>query len=211
MSAKRKRDSDSLAPDGTGSSHPSYVPETPRSSPDALDAVNDGGQLDETQELATGINGHDTIVAVTPCIAELQEEIESLEAVVQRLDDEKQALKMRLNEVQYYQRFNVTECKKWLAANYDFDRKDTPKLLAGIFENYLLQNERLDPLPHQLMVKNSSRAQARRERQINSRYHQVLGRDKEKAAASETTKPTKAPKTDDAVRSSGGGTVPVES
>ncbi|KAJ0411703.1 hypothetical protein ATCC90586_002087 [Pythium insidiosum] len=197
MSAKRKRESLSLKAQVLAE-HDDVAETAHVTSPD----INDH-QLDEVEELATGINGHDTIVATSPSVSELQEEVESLEAVVQRLDEEKQALKMRLNEIEYYQRFSVSECKKWLAANYEFDRKDTPELLAGIFENYLLQNDRLDPLPHQLMVKNSSRAQSRRERQIHSRYHQVLGRERERPTASVTVKPAKASKTEEPSRPAG--------
>lgn len=97
-------------------------------------------------------------------ISDMQKEIKSLEEIIDKLDREKRALKMRLNEVGYYRKFQAAHCRKWLQANYDFDRRDTPELLASIFEDYLMQNEELSPLPHQLIVKNSAKGQRRRQK-----------------------------------------------
>ncbi|CCI46991.1 unnamed protein product [Albugo candida] len=95
---------------------------------------------------------------------ELQEENQYLEEIIDQLESEKNALKMRLNETQYYDRFDVIDCKKWLQGNFEFDRKDTPELLATIFESYLMQDDNVNVLPHQLLVKNSTRARNRREK-----------------------------------------------
>lgn len=96
-------------------------------------------------------------------VFELQQDVQCLETVVARLEQEKHALKMRLNEIEFLKKFNVGDCRKWLSDNYDFDRKDSAALLAQIFENYLMQNEQqMQPLPHQLMVKNPYRKRARR-------------------------------------------------
>lgn len=102
-------------------------------------------------------------------VAELRSEIESLEEVIERLAEEKQALRMRLNEVEYARNFQVGHCKRWLQANFDFDRKDSPDLLAGIFEDYLLQNDSFEPLPHQMIVKNSTKGRLRREKLVQQR------------------------------------------
>lgn len=95
---------------------------------------------------------------------ELQEENQYLEEIIDQLESEKNALKMRLNETQYYDRFDVIDCKKWLQGNFEFDRKDTPELLATIFESYLMQDDNVNVLPHQLLIKNSTRARNRREK-----------------------------------------------
>lgn len=100
---------------------------------------------------------------------ELRQEIESLEEVVDRLENEKNALKMRLNEMEFFQKFQVGHCKRWLQSNFDFDRKDSPDLLAGIFEDYLMQNDTLEPLPHQMIVKNSAKGRMRREKLVQQR------------------------------------------
>lgn len=108
-------------------------------------------------------------------VADLRDEIEALEDALERVAAEKHALKMRLNEIEFVQKFQVGHCKRWLAANFDFDRKDSPDLLAGIFEDYLLQNDSLEPLPHQMIIKNSSRARARRDKLVQQRsQHQHL-------------------------------------
>ncbi|TMW63130.1 hypothetical protein Poli38472_002071 [Pythium oligandrum] len=149
---------------------------------------------DDPEELSTGITGHEAYrdAPASPQTQEaLEDEIETLEAVIQRLDQEKHALKMRLNEIQYHQKFNVNDCKKWLAANFDFDRKDTPELLAGIFENYLMQNDTLEPLPHQLMVKNSNRAQARREKLVHKRSQYRKEKDNKKQVEAQTARAKK--------------------
>lgn len=101
--------------------------------------------------------------------AELHQEIECLGQAIDKLEGEKNALKMRLNEIEYFQKFQVSHCKKWLQANFDFDRKDSPDLLAGIFEDYLLQNDNLEPLPHQMIVKNSAKGKLRRDKLIQQR------------------------------------------
>lgn len=101
--------------------------------------------------------------------AELRQEIECLEEVIDKLEDEKNALKMRLNEIEFFQKFQVGHCKRWLQANFDFDRKDSPDLLAGIFEDYLMQNDTLEPLPHQMIVKNSAKGRMRREKLVQQR------------------------------------------
>nr|CCA15292.1 AlNc14C10G1253 [Albugo laibachii Nc14] len=107
---------------------------------------------------------------------ELQEENQYLEEIIDQLESEKNALKLRLNETQYYDRFDVANCKKWLQGNFEFDRKDTPELLATIFESYLMQDDNVDVLPHQLLVKNSTRARNRREKRNLERMKLLTSR-----------------------------------
>ncbi|RLN93465.1 hypothetical protein BBJ28_00003367 [Nothophytophthora sp. Chile5] len=110
-----------------------------------------------------------SMAAVATVEEDLREEIQGLEEIIDELDVEKRALQKQLNQVHYYQKFQVGDCKKWLQSNFDFDRKDTPALLAAIFEDYLLHNDDLEPLPHQLLIKNSTRAQNRRLKQVQDR------------------------------------------
>lgn len=151
---------------------------------------------DDVEDLSTGITGHETIVAAVAkggrTVEELEDEVEALESVIERLDQEKHALRTRLNEVDFFKMFDFGDCKKWLTNNYEFDRRDTPELLAGIFENYLLQNDAFEPLPHQLLIKNSVRAQAKREKMVQGRSNLHQKRERERAQAAEA-KARKAP------------------
>jgi hypothetical protein len=105
-------------------------------------------------------------------IKELQDEVKYLNVVIDKLEAERNALSLRMQEVRYFDKFNVAACKKWLLANYEFDRKDTPDLLTAIIENCMLQNDQVDILPHQLLIKNSLKAQKRRERDAAKKKQQ---------------------------------------
>lgn len=153
---------------------------------------DDDESKDEASEFSTGVRYNESILMKPVCpytLIELQDEVKSLEAVIRELEAQKFALTSRIEQIEYFKNFDVADCKKWLAFNFEFDRKDTPDLLAAMFENYLMQSDTLDPLPHQLLVKNSSKAQARRDRTLQAKSY--LKREREKTVESEQTKPKK--------------------
>ncbi|RLN87813.1 hypothetical protein BBJ28_00008064 [Nothophytophthora sp. Chile5] len=144
---------------------PAQEATTPSSSSPSPGPKNDG----DTSFSGKSEQDNASVAAVATVEEDLREEIQGLEEIIDELDVEKRALQKQLNQMHYYQKFQVGDCKKWLQSNYAFDRKDTPALLAAIFEDYLLHSDDLEPLPHQLLIKNSTRAQNRRLKQVQDR------------------------------------------
>lgn len=159
---------DLTGPDSSSEDDAEPTPRNPQSSPPNKNpasgtAASCASLLPTTTPSKTSNSPNDEVVA------ELRDEIEALEDALERVAAEKHALKLRLNELEFVQRFQVGHCKRWLAANFDFDRKDSPDLLAGVFEDYLSQNDNFEPLPHQVLLKNSARARTRRDKLVQQR------------------------------------------